>query len=92
MHLYHRPDIRAKDDKSKLPAAQILLVSDILVGRYHYREARFFRYFQKLAVFQLVGPAHFYNGMDFVIWKKATRTDRNVFIKQDSQRGDSGRK
>lgn len=89
--LSYRPDIGPEDDQSEFSAGQVLLVADVLVGGNHYIESGLFRHCQKFAVFQLVGPLHFDEGLDPVIGQEPTHTNRNVLIKQDAQRGGSVR-
>ena len=55
---HHGPDIGAEHNQSEFPAGQILLIPDVLIGRNHHVEPRFFRCFEKLAVFKLWRPGH----------------------------------
>jgi hypothetical protein len=93
---HHRPRLRANTTTASF--RRVLPTADVLIGcRHHVVETLLFRHFQELAVFQLIRPAHFDDGMNYPPRKEATRTDRNgfikqVFIKQDEQPGDSGRK
>jgi hypothetical protein len=89
---YDRPDIRPKHDEGELSARQVLLVADVLIRRDHHIEPGLFRHFQKLAIFELIRPSHLDDGMNLMLWKKAADTNRDVFVKQDAQRGDSWRK
>ncbi len=89
MLLHHRPDVRAEHDQGELPARQVLLIADVLIGCHHYVETRLFRYFEKFAVFKLVRPAHFHDRMDFMRGEEGTRPNWNVFIEQDAQRDGS---
>src|ERR1035437_9358955 len=86
------PDIGAEHDQSELPARQILLVPDVLIGRNHHVEPRRFRHLKKLPVFKLRMPLHLYEGADLMFGQEAPYTDRDVFVKYDAQCGDSWRK
>ena len=52
-------------------------------------EPGFFCHPQKLAVVQLVRPLQFDDGTDLMFAEENTHTDRDIFIKQDAQCGDS---
>lgn len=86
---YDWPDIGAEDNQGEFSAAQLLLVTDVLIRGNHHVESGLFRHPKKLAVVQLVGPLHFDEGADLVFAEEATHTDRDIFVKQDAQCGDS---
>jgi len=69
-----------------------LLVTDALIGGNHRVEPGMFRHRQKFAVLQLVGPLHFEESINRMVGQEPAHTSRNILIKQDAQRGDSGRK
>jgi len=88
---YYRPDIGPEYDQGEFSARKVLLVRDVLIGGNHHVEPGLFRHRQEFAVFQLVGPLHFGETMDFMVRQEAAHANRNIFIKQDAQSGDSGR-
>ena len=77
---HDRPDVGSKHEQGELSVRQVLLIPDVLIGRHHHVEARLFRQFQKLTVFELVRPSHFHDRVDFMPGQRATRADRNLRI------------
>lgn len=89
---HNRPYVGAKHDQSKLPASQVLLIHNVLIGRNHHIKFRVLTSLKKLAVFKLGMPLHLHKRAHFMPGKKATHANRNILIKQDAQRGGSVRR
>ena len=82
----------AASDQGELSAHQVLLIPDVLIGRNQHIEARSFRFREKLPVFKLRVPWHFNERAHVMTGQEPSHTDRDIFIKQDVQRGESSRK
>src|SRR5438445_4283572 len=76
-----RPPIRGQNQNGELPAAKVLLVTDVLVGSYHQLKLCFRHLEQKTIRDGL--PAHFPSCLDGMAGEELTKSARSVLVQQN---------
>ena len=84
---HQRPDIRPEHDQREFPPRQVLLIPDVLIGCHqNVKPCRFGRK-EKRSVFKLRVPLHFVEGANRMVREEGSNAHRDVFVKDDAQRG-----
>jgi len=80
MVTHYRPDIGTEHDQGKLPACEVLLIPEVLIGCNHHAKSCRLSSLKKRAVFELGMPLHFDERAHFMPGQGAARRRERFYL------------